>query len=62
VTAPATAPTANMPNSGIVVITSGMPSPTAAISHHTHASTVFIVGVGTPAAAVPQAMTLPKWP
>ena len=38
VTAPATAPTASIPNSGIAVSTSGMPSPTAPISHHTHAS------------------------
>ena len=37
-TAAATAPTANIPNSGIAVSTSGMPSPTAPISHHTHAS------------------------
>ncbi|ALM42496.1 RTX toxin [Streptomyces sp. FR-008] len=38
VIAAATAPTANMPNSGMAVITSGMPRATAPTSHHTHAS------------------------
>lgn len=38
VTAARAAPTANMPNSGIAVMTRGMPSPTAPMSHHTHAS------------------------
>ncbi|GHJ38557.1 hypothetical protein Sm713_41660 [Streptomyces sp. TS71-3] len=37
-TAAATAPTANIPNSGIAVTTSGIPSATAPINHHTHAS------------------------
>ena len=47
--AAAIAPAASMPNSGIAVTTSGIPSAAAPTSHHTHASMSFtwvMVGAG----------------